>query len=89
VRSEGVGALYRGLGWSLAGIFPEAALCYGWVDCRNGTTVAYVVGSTQLSELQLGPMNLVASRCLQPLPHIRDDDMHHAAPYADKVHMPG
>ncbi len=29
VRSEGAGALYRGLGWSLAGMFPEAALCYG------------------------------------------------------------
>lgn len=29
VAQEGPMALYRGLGWSLSGIFPEAALCYG------------------------------------------------------------
>jgi hypothetical protein len=31
VAAEGVAGLYRGLGWSLAGILPEAALTYGWV----------------------------------------------------------
>lgn len=29
--TEGVGSFYRGLGPSLAAIFPEAAITYGWV----------------------------------------------------------
>jgi hypothetical protein len=33
LATEGPRALYRGLGWSLAGIIPEAALCYG---CGGG-----------------------------------------------------
>ncbi|KAL6751074.1 hypothetical protein V8C86DRAFT_734268 [Haematococcus lacustris] len=37
LASEGPAALYRGLGWSLAGIFPEAALCYGLHDLLKHT----------------------------------------------------
>jgi hypothetical protein len=32
VKQGGISGLYRGLGWSVAGIFPEAALCYGMHD---------------------------------------------------------
>lgn len=33
VRSEGVGALYRGLGPALLAILPEAAITYGRLSC--------------------------------------------------------
>lgn len=36
VAAEGARALYKGLGWSLAAIFPEAAITYGWVDDGEG-----------------------------------------------------
>ncbi len=29
IDTEGVKNLYRGLGWSVAAIIPEAAICYG------------------------------------------------------------
>ena len=32
VAAEGGAALYRGLGWSVAAIIPEAAICYGLHD---------------------------------------------------------
>ena len=37
VREEGIGALYRGIGPSVAAIIPEAAITYGACTVRRST----------------------------------------------------
>ncbi|KAF5832007.1 mitochondrial carrier domain-containing protein [Dunaliella salina] len=75
-HTHGLGGLYRGLGWSMAGIFPEAAMCYGLHDflkhCHSrahggvepgvGTSLCFGVASAFAGQLLAYPLETIARR---------------------------